>query len=220
MKETRLRQALQRILKRPIQLTITDNTHVFLNAIYKKRVWGIRLHWMFLKAPKNLWRHIGRYIATHHKTSSKLVDRFIEDHWHWVRHPLPPIQTKGKTCDLEKIFRHLNRRYFRGKIKAKITWGKSASRRAYEELQMGSFSTSRQLITIHPHLDQKWIPRFVVEATIFHEMCHAMIPVKTVNGRKQIHPPAFKKLESQYRHLKKVKTWEEKNINRLLRKPR
>ncbi|OGQ06329.1 MAG: hypothetical protein A2W61_07080 [Deltaproteobacteria bacterium RIFCSPLOWO2_01_44_7] len=220
MKEAKLQQALERILRKPTQLTITDNTHVFLNAAYKKKVWKVRLHWMFLKAPKNLWHHVAQYINTHNKESSKLVDRYIEDHWHWVKHPLPEIQTKGKVYHLQKIFDSLNKRYFHGRLRSKITWGKGLTKRAYEQLQLGSFSTSRNLITVHPNLDQRFVPKHVVEATVFHEMCHAMIPVQTVNGRKQIHPPAFKKLEARYPHLRKARNWEEKNVNRLLLKYR
>ena len=216
----KLRALLQHVLREPVQLTITDNTHVFLNACFKKKRWQMRLHWMFLEAPISVQEQVARYILTHSKTSSKAVDQFIEDHWHWVRHPLPPIQTKGKIYDLEKIFDALNVDYFDGKVKAKITWGKSPSRRSYEELQMGSYSTSRQLITVHPHLDQKFVPHYVVEATIFHEMCHAVLPVQKVGGRKQIHPPAFKKLEEKYIHYAKAREWEEEHLTKLFRKPR
>ncbi len=215
----KLYAVLKKILCESIHLTITDNTHVFLNASYRKKMWHVRLHWMFTKAPSPIQHHVARYILNHNKKSSKVIDQFIEEHWHWVRHPLPSIVTKGKVYDLQKIFDRLNRLFLKGKIKAKITWGKSAARRSYEQLQMGSYSSSRRLITIHPSLDQKWVPRHVVEATIFHEMCHAMIPVKKINGRKQIHPLVFKKLEARYPHLQKVQKWEEKNLGSLLRKP-
>lgn len=214
----RLRVALQRALRGPVKLFITDNTHVFLNANFKKKKWTLRLHWMFLKAPKEMARHIARYILTRNKESSKIIDRYIEKHWDWVRHPLPPIQTKGRYFDLQKMLDRLNKRYLNGRVKAKITWGKSQARRSYEQLQLGSYSTSRRLITLHPSLEQKFVPRFVVEATVFHEMCHALVPVKEINGRKQIHPPAFKKLEERYPNLEKAKRWEDKNLNRLFKK--
>lgn len=204
-----MKRLLQRILKAKVTLIITDNTHVFLNAVCRKKVWNVRLHWMFQKASSKVWWHIARYILDHNKESSKVIDLYIENHWHWVRHPLPPITPKGKVYDLEKILRSLNRRYFKNKLKAQITWGKSPSRRSYEEMQLGSYSTSRNLITIHPSLDHKRIPKYVLEATVFHEMCHAVIPVKTVNGRKQIHPKAFKRLEAKYPHLSKARKWEE-----------
>lgn len=199
-------------------MIIHDNTHLFLTANFRKKKWVLRLHWMFLKASKEMPKAIAHYILRRDKESSKIIDRYIEKRWNWVRHPLPPIQTKGKYFDLQKMLDRLNRRYLKGRVKTQITWGSAANRRSYEQMQMGSYSTSRRLITIHPKLDQKFIPRTVVEATIFHEMCHALIPVKEKNGRKQIHPPSFKKMEEKYPHLRKAQVWEDKNFERLLKK--
>lgn len=217
MKQEKFRLRLQRSLREPVELIINDNTHVFLNAAFRKKRWVIRLHWMFLKASKEMPKHIARYLLTRNKENSKIIDHYIERHWHWVRHPLPPIQTKGKYFDLQKILGRLNRRYLKRKVSAKITWGPSNSRRAYEQMQMGSYSTSRNLITVHPHLDQKFVPRHVVEATVFHEMCHALVPVQEIKGRKQIHPPAFKKLEAKYPHVEKASQWEDKHLSWLLK---
>lgn len=220
VKRSNLQQILGKHLKAKIALKITDNASVFLRADYRRRVWHIRLHWMFQKAEPSLQKHIARYIDDHNKESSSLIDRFIEDHWHWVHHRMPPIVTKGKIYDLEKLFKKLNRDFLEDKVTAKITWGPSASRRAYEQLQMGSYSTSKNLITVHPHLDQKFVPQYVVEGTIFHEMCHALVPVRKVNGRREIHPPTFKTMETIYPHLKKALEWEGKNLSLLMRKPR
>lgn len=213
-------RTLQRILKEPVKLVINDNTHVFLNARPLKKGWIIRLHWIFFKKPAEIAKHIGQYVLNRNKQSSKIIDRYIEKHWHWVRHPLPPIRTKGRHYDLQKMLCSLNRRYLKGKVTAQITWGPKNQRRAYEQMQMGSYSTSRNLIEIHPALDQKFVPRYVVEASVFHEMCHALVPVQEKGGRKQIHPPAFKKLEARYPRLAKAVTWEEQNFSRLLKNQR
>lgn len=215
-RQKKFSQRLRRILKKPVELTVHDNTHVFLNADFRKRGWVIRLHWMFLKSPKTV-RPIARYLLTRDRKSSKAIDRYIENHWHWVRHPLPPLRPKGICYDLEKIMRSLNRRYLKNRVTAKITWGPKQKRRGYEQMQMGSYSTSRNLITIHPALDRKFVPKAVVEATVFHEMCHALLPVKEKGGRKQIHPPSFRKLEALYPHAKTAKAWEDKHFGKLLR---
>lgn len=218
MTEEKFCLSLQRALREPVELVVNDNTHVFLNGYFKKKRWVIRLHWMFLKAAGEMPKHIARYLLTRNKESSKIIDRYIEKHWHWVRHPLPSIETKGKYFDLQKVLARLNRRYLKGKVTAKIGWGPPNSRRAYEQMQMGSYSTSRNLITVHPHLDQKFVPKYVVEATVFHEMCHALVPVREVKGRKQIHPLSFKKLEARYPNLKKAQAWEDEHFSRLLKK--
>lgn len=216
----KLHRVLTKYLKAMVLLTITDNASVFLNAVFAKGVWRVRLHRMFLKARPGLRRDLARYIDTHDKGSSKKIDQYIEGHWHWVKHRIPPIVTKGKVYDLEKLFKDLNRKFLKNGVKADITWGQKGIRRAYEELQMGSYSTSKNLITVHPHLDQRFVPLHVVEATVFHEMCHALVPVKKVNGRRQIHPPVFKKLEVLYPRLKEALEWEGKNLGRLMRRPK
>lgn len=214
--------ALEKVFKEPVRLLVNDNTHVFFNIYYRKKKWTVRLHWMFLKSedPAETARHLAQYTFYRTKKSARFIDRYIEERWHWVRHPLPPIHTKGKYFDLQAIFNDLNRKYCDGKVAAKITWGKKKEKNYRGQLQMGSYSTSRNLITIHPRLDQKFVPKIVVEATIYHEMCHAMIPVRRVNGRRSVHPPAFKKLEAKYPRLKEVHAWEEKHFNLLLKRPK
>lgn len=215
----RFRRALSRRLKEPVRLIVHDNTHIFLTAHFRKKIWTVRIHWMFLRS-QAMAREIARYLLKRDKSSSQAIDLYIEDHWHWVRHPLPPIRTKGRFYDLQKIFGRLNRKFWRGRINAKITWGSDSKRAIYEQLQMGSFSSSRRLITVHPRLDHKKVPRTVVEATIFHEMCHAALPVRRVGGRRQIHPPAFKRLEARYPFLKKAIRWEEQHLGKILMRPR
>lgn len=210
--------ALQRCLKARVDLTVTDNAHVFLKARLQKHCWKIRLHWMFLKAPaqRELPKHLARYIVWRNRESSKIIDQYIEDHWHWVRHPMPPLRTAGHCYDLRRMFDDLNQRFLDGAVTAQITWGPKQGRRAYEQMQMGSYSSSRNLITIHPALDRKAIPQYVVEATVFHEMCHALVPVRKVNGRRQIHPPEFKTLERRYPRWQEAQRWEERHLGRLL----
>ncbi|MDO8494442.1 MAG: SprT-like domain-containing protein [Deltaproteobacteria bacterium] len=216
----RLQNDLRNRLKSVVHLVITDNSRVFMNAKLKKKIWQIRLHWMFLRAKEEMASHLVNYILYRNKISSKIIDRFIEDRWNWVHHRLPTIRTEGKVCQLQEIFDVLNRRYLNGRVRAQITWGKNASRRSYEQLQMGSFSSSKRLITIHPHLDQKFVPKYVVEATVFHEMCHAVVRTRVVNGRKLIHTKEFSDLEATYPLLGRAKKWEDKNLRRLLKKPR
>lgn len=214
-RQRKFTQTLRRLLKEPVALHIHDNTHVFMNAYFRKKRWVIRLHWMFLKSSR-MAHHIGRYLLSRNKQSSKAIDRYIEDHWHWVRHPMPPLRHKGKYYDLQKLMDGLNQRYLKNRVTARITWGPENRRRGYEQMQMGSYSTSRNLITIHPGLDRKFIPKQVVEATVFHEMCHALLPVKEKGGRKQIHPPSFRKLEALYPHGKTARAWEDKHFGNLL----
>lgn len=216
------RLALRKAFKEPVELKINDNAHVFFNINFRKKKWIVRIHWMFLKASdlEEMATHIVRYTLRRNKKSSKIIDLFIEKHWDWVQHKMPPIITRGSYFDLKKIKEDLNRRYLGGKVDSLITWSRLTFKRFREQVQMGSYSTSRNLITVRPRLDQKFVPQYVVEATVFHEMCHALVPVRRVNGRRQIHPPAFKRLEEKYPHLEEAKKWEDKNLTLLLRKPR
>lgn len=213
--------ALEKAFREPVALILTDNAHLFFNIYFKKKRWMVRLHWMFLKAPhiQEMADHIARYTFYRNKKSSKAIDQYIEDHWHWVRHKMPPIQTQGKYYDLQAIFDDLNQRYLEGRVHCKITWSRPSVQRFKNQLQMGNYSTSKNLITIRPRLDQKFVPKYVVEATVFHEMCHALIPVLKVNGRRMIHSREFTVMEKRYAHLGKAHRWEDRNFSRLLGKP-
>jgi hypothetical protein len=72
------------------------------------------------------------------------------------------------------------------------------------------------MIRIHPLLDQPFVPRYVVETIVFHEMLHQLIPRQRVNGRWRVHPPAFRLQERRFPYYRQAKQWQHRHLARLL----
>jgi predicted metal-dependent hydrolase len=120
------------------------------------------------------------------------------------------IRTRGKYHDLLELFASVNNRYFGGKIKASISWGKKVPRWAVRKRTLGSYSHQTNTIWINPVLDRKNIPRYVIRFIVYHEMLHCDIPVEKKNGRRLVHSPEFKKRERLFEHYEKAVSWEKR----------
>jgi hypothetical protein len=135
-----------------------------------------------------------------------------------------PTDVRGSVLDLAEIAADLNQRYFEGRLKVRITWGKAAGETAHDcrrsrtaSLQLGSYSYEDRLIRIHRVLDGTDVPRYVVESVVYHELLHADLPPVTRNGRRYFHTPEFRRRERQFRHFEKADGWVHDNLQSLLR---
>ena len=93
----------------------------------------------------------------------------------------------GRVYNLRQIFKRLNGLYFNGQVKARLEWGKSRGQKSRRSREFGSYYYKERLIRAHPVLDQAWVPLFVVESVMHHEMCHQVCVTvkKTVYIRKK-----------------------------------
>ena len=112
-------------------------------------------------------------------------------------------ESKGKYFDLQNIFDDLNRQYFKQHLKSPVIgWSKTNSRS-----RLGFYDYTRNLLVISRIFDRSGIPEEVVRYLVFHEMLHIHFPVEIKNGRRSIHPPAFKKVEKQFPQYEKIQHW-------------
>jgi hypothetical protein len=118
--------------------------------------------------------------------------------------------------DLDKIFERFNGEYFSNQIQAKIRWGRDVKSRNKSGFRYGSYDEQKRIIRIHPRLKQDFVPIFVLELTVYHEMCHQYAPSYKRNGTWQSHHPEFKKKEREYKNFKEARKWEKHNWHRLL----
>lgn len=207
-------------LGRPVRLVITDNRSTMLSAKPKGDRLEVRLHHMFLMADEDIFEAVGDYLAGSQK-AGKVLDAFIETHRSsYVAPPRPQssLRTEGEHHDLRAIADDLAVRHFGGPVDAKITWGKRVQpKRSQRSLQLGTYLPDERLIRIHPVLDQSWVPRFFVEAVVFHEMLHHDMPAVVQNGRRHYHTQAFKRRERSFEYHAAAQAWEKDNLWRLLR---
>ncbi len=117
---------------------------------------------------------------------------------------------------LQGIFNRLNQEYFKGRLDARIEWGREVKTPNKRSFRFGSYDTTKNLIRIHPRLKQEFVPGYVLESTVFHEMCHQACPPVKRNGQWQSHHRDFKKKEREYRHFREAVKWEKTHWAKLL----
>ena len=120
----------------------------------------------------------------------------------------------GDFFNLEGIFTKLNLVYFQDQIpKPILSWSK---RRTYRRL--GHYDSAHNTIVISKSLDDQYVPKFVVEYVVYHEMLHIKHPVRHQNGRRYIHTPQFKEDERKFPYFDEAEDWIEQNARHLKKK--
>ena len=111
------------------------------------------------------------------------------------------ISCRGEKYDLSILFNKLNKVYFRGQLsQPRLVW---SSRRSIRRL--GYFHPEINTIAVTQKLDDKNIPRMLVEYVLYHEMLHQYFGVKNHNGRRYAHTSTFKTAEKKFKHQKEAK---------------
>lgn len=189
----------------------------------------LRIHRCFQDAPDDAVQAVASFVESK-KGSEKARLALAAIREHFSRHrseqrpaPRRVLRSQGVALDLRQVAADLNERYFDNRLKVEITWGKGPAeahrcqRARTSSLQLGSYSYEDRLIRIHRVLDQPGIPRYVVEAVVFHELVHAALPPVVRNGRRYFHTPEFRRREREYRHLAKADQWIQEHLPDLLR---
>ena len=119
--------------------------------------------------------------------------------------------SKGSFFDLESIFETLNMLYFDNSVKKPtLSWSKAKTFRI-----LGHHDATHDTIVISKSLDDKNVPRYVVEYIVFHEMLHIVHPVYRKNGRRFVHTPKFRRDERTFAYFTEAERWIERNTRSL-----
>jgi len=215
----------------------------------------LRIHRSFAGAPDPVLRAVAAFLASAKgSATARQALAAIREHFH--HHRLAPVNPDtpgsrhlnartvngasspdkarrlslypvGEVLDLREIAADLNQRYFEGRLKVRISWGKAAGENAHPasncrrtrsaSLQLGSYSYEDRLIRIHRVLDRPSVPRYVVESVVYHELLHADLPPVTRSGRRYFHTPEFRRRERCFRHFERADCWVRDNLQLLLR---
>lgn len=121
---------------------------------------------------------------------------------------------RGDAYDLDAIFDALNQTYFRDSLpKPVLSW---SARKTYRIL--GHHDSTHETVIISKSLDDRKVPRYVVEYVVFHEMLHIFHPTEHRDGRRYNHTPAFRRNERKFRHFDEAENWIARNVKHLKRK--
>ena len=121
---------------------------------------------------------------------------------------------KGEIYNLIEIFRHLNQIYFDGRIvEPTLSW---SARKTYRIL--GHHDSTHETIIVSKSLDDKNVPKYVIEYIVFHEMLHILHPTEHRNGRRYNHTPKFRRDERKFAFFEEAENWIEQNVKNMKRK--
>lgn len=182
----------------------------------------IDLHHMFIEAPDSVLAALAEYVSGGRRLARRL-DSFIEKQRMWLvrRKSSSKQQTaaasKGRYYDLAMIRDCLARRYFHRAMDMDIRWGRRSKKTKKRSIRLGSYSFEDRLITVHPSLDHRDVPSYVVVAVVYHEMLHHALGVEKKNGRRMVHTPEFRRRERVFVHFEKAEQWVKDKLDMLLR---
>ena len=214
-------------------LELTDNRRTILSVrsgrMGNRAPLELRIHHSFIQAPEEVLRAVATFVESK-RGSDRAREALVVIREHFSAHRTSArirrlaLRPEGVALDLRELVADLNQRYFEGRLAVAVTWGKSNAapphrcRRARtSSLQLGSYSYEDRLIRVHRVLDDPEVPRYVVEAVVYHEMLHADMPPEVRNGRRLFHTPEFRRRERLYRNLGRAERWITENLTELLR---
>ena len=125
--------------------------------------------------------------------------------------------TRGTRYDLREIFNSINRRYFNDSLNASLRWGSRTSTTSYQTVKTARDGSRFNLITIAGVYNHPDVPRFAIEAVMYHEMLHIAVPPFRKNGRNVIHGSDFKNLEKKFEFFSEWHVWERLHLRKLAR---
>lgn len=211
-------------LTAPVTLIWTENRSSMLSARGNTPAgYHVRLHHIFLQAPEGVWGALVAYLRNADAAASRTIRAYIRQQQLALASPrsLPQrsslLQPQGRYFDLAAIYDDLNQHYFIDRVQAHITWSRRPPQRKRRSIRFGSYQERERLIRIHCLLDQSFVPRYVVENVVFHEMLHQLIPRQYMNGRWSIHPPEFRRQERRFQYYPQAEQWQRQHLGRLLR---
>lgn len=112
------------------------------------------------------------------------------------------ISCCGEKYNLAILFNKLNDEYFRSQLsQPRLVWSSRRSKR-----RLGYYHPEINTIAVTKKLDDKKIPRLLVEYVLYHEMLHQHFGIKNHNGRRYAHTSAFRTAERKFKHQKEAES--------------
>ncbi len=215
-------------------VTLTDNRSTIVSARERPSGLEVRIHRCFAEAPPAAVDAVADFLLGR-KRGARRREALAAIREHFRRQAATPgltgprapearrrrlvLRPVGRALDLRQVRDALNERFFGGELAVRITWGRAPSRRRRRcgySVRLGTYSERDNLVRVHRCLDRADVPRYVVEAVVYHEMLHAAVPPVVENGRRRIHTPEFRRRERLFRRHDRAERWLERHLPRLI----
>jgi len=209
---------LRSLVGNHLEVSINDNKSTMLSVRWEGEKTKVSLHRIFLQAPDNVRKDLVEYLQRKKRKMPAAVKAFIQESISSLNysHMLDPaaLTPKGTVYNLEAIYKQLNKRYFDGALDLKITWYATSIPKNRSRCSLGLYYDVVKLIKVHRLLDSIFVPQYVIEFIVYHEMAHAACPAYVdEKGVHRIHSKEFKALEMQYEHYEQAEKWLKENQN-------
>ncbi len=204
-----MKRCFEKLIGKPVTLTITDNTSNMLSVKTKGRTIDMRLQRIFLEAERDILHEIAEFSQKRNAETPKL-NQFIHRNTHKITRKMPArsaLKTRGTYFDLKEIYDSLNAAYFDTRVSSLITWGLKQSKRNVKQRTLGSYDVQLDLIRINPLLDRSRVPKYFITYIVYHEMLHADMGPARRNGRARFHSRAFKRRERLFKDYERAVAW-------------
>lgn len=100
----------------------------------------------------------------------------------------------GKHYDLKDSFLRINKKYFHGELPMpNLSWSKSKTKTRF-----GHHDEALDTIVISRTLDDKRIPRYLLDYVMYHEVLHMKHKTRFRNGRRRVHTKEFNEDERKF----------------------
>jgi len=216
----RLADAVAARVGRPVRLVVHDNRSTMVSFRREGGALRLRVHHLFLGAPAAVVDALAAFATARGEARAaalREVDAWVRRH----RDRIAPgghehLDPRGRFHDLQSILDRLNAEHFAGAVEARIGWGRSGALPGRRSIRTGVYLHAARAIRIHPALDREEVPAFYVEAVVFHEMLHQVVPPEERGGRRVVHGPAFRRRERAWHGHARARAWERANLSLLL----
>lgn len=196
----------------PLELFWHENRTSFFSCRKDRLKIQLRLHRLFAKAPSPVLEAVVGYALKGDRKAGTIVRQMAHLYFSKQRAVPDSLEEKGEIYDLSKIRDKIKKRYFPD-LDVSIGWSKSARAKAFRCITFGSYDKHRNQVRINPLLDDAAVPLYFIEFIVYHEMLHAVCPVRVdVRGAVRSHTPEFRRMEKQFAEYDEAKEWERKSL--------
>lgn len=113
------------------------------------------------------------------------------------------LPAQGSAYDLEAVFDELNSEHFGGTIdRPLLGWSLKQT-----FARFGHFDPDHYSITISRTLDNRKVPRYVLDYIVMHEILHILHPPKISGSRRYYHHKEFKRAEGSIPQKDRALNW-------------
>lgn len=210
----------------PVDLVLTNNRSTMISYRHQGGRLRIRLHRMFQYADHRVLDALALYVSGRSLKANRVIDAFIAKHGAEVERSAQrkprTLLAQGQFFDLSQVLERVCSLYFGGPVEVGIGWGqlrkgrRKKRRGGVRSRALATYSFHDKCIRVSPVLDAEFVPEFVMDWIVYHELLHHVLPVEGDESRKVYHSTRFRCLERAFPRFEEAQAWEQANLEKLL----